>query len=197
MYKQENKNDVNIENSETKFKNPATKFSAFCFEWIESIVQAIIVVVFLMTFLFRIVSVNGTSMLDTLHHADKVIVWKWNYTPTDRDVVVISRGQNLDEPLIKRVIATEGQSLSVDFSDGSVTVDGVKLNETYIKEQMWLQGDADIPSVVPKGYCFVMGDNRNHSADSRFKEVGLIPNENVIGKANFIIFPFDRIGAIK
>jgi signal peptidase I len=197
MYEQENRADGNNRDSETKFKNPATKFSAFCFEWLESIVQAIIVVVFLMTFLFRIVSVNGTSMLETLHHADKVVVWKFNYVPTDSDVVVISRGQNLDEPLIKRVIATEGQTLSIDFSDGSVTVDGVKLNETYIKEKMWLQGDADIPSVVPKGYCFVMGDNRNHSADSRFKEVGLIANENVIGKATFIIFPFDRIGAIK
>ncbi len=198
MYKQEskNENDISGENSEMKFKNPATKFSAFCFEWLESIVQAIIVVVVLMAFLFRVVNVSGTSMLNTLHDADKVIVLKLNYVPKDGDVVVISRGQNLDEPLIKRVIATEGQTLSIDFSDGSVTVNGVKLNETYIKEPMWLQGDGDIPSVIPKGYTFVMGDNRNHSLDSRFNEVGLIANENIVGKANFIVFPFNRIGAI-
>ena len=61
---------------------------------------------------------------------------------------------------------------------------------------MWLQGDGDIPSVIPKGYTFVMGDNRNHSLDSRFNEVGLIANENIVGKANFIVFPFNRIGAI-
>ncbi len=197
MYEQENKMSDNNGNLKAKVKNPASKFSAFCFEWLESIVQAIIVVVILMTFLFRVVNVSGTSMLDTLHDADKVIVLKWNYAPKSGDVVVISRGQNLDEPLIKRVIATEGQSLSIDFSDGSVTVDGVKLNETYIKEPMWLQGDGDIPAVVPKGYAFVMGDNRNHSLDSRFKDVGLIVNENIVGKASFIIFPFNRIREIK
>lgn len=197
MYKQEDKTNNSDENLNTKFKNPATKFSTFCFEWLESIVQAIIVVVFLMTFLFRVVNVSGTSMLDTLHDADKVIVVKWSYAPKSGDVVVISRGQNLDEPLIKRVIATEGQSLNINFSDGSVTVDGVKLDETYIKEPMWLQGDGDIPAVVPKGYSFVMGDNRNHSLDSRFKDVGLISNENIVGKASFIIFPFDRIREIK
>ncbi len=197
MYKQENKNDNNNENLKVKFKNPATKFSAFCFEWLESVVQAIIVVVVLMTFLFRVVNVSQNSMLNTLHDADKVIVWKWNYTPADGDVVVITRGQNLDEPLIKRVIATQGQSLSIDFSDGSVTVNGVKLDETYIKEPMWVSGDGDIPDVIPEGYTFVMGDNRNNSLDSRFKDVGLIANENIVGKASFIIFPFDRIGEIK
>lgn len=197
MYKQENKTDGDSENLETKFKNPATEYSAVCFEWMESIVQAIVVVVFLMTFLFRIVSVDGSSMLNTLHDADKLIVWKWNYAPSNSDVVVISRGQTLDKPLVKRVIATQGQSFSIDFSNGSVTVNGVKLNETYIKEPMRVRGNADIPSVIPQGYSFVMGDNRNNSSDSRFEEVGIIPNENIIGKANFIIFPFNRIGAIK
>lgn len=197
MYEQEDETNNSDENLNKEFKNPATKFSTFCFEWLESIVQAIIVVVVLMTFLFRVVNVSGTSMLNTLHDADKVIVVKWSYAPKSGDVVVISRGQNLDEPLIKRVIATEGQSFSIDFSDGSVTVDGVKLTETYIKEPMWLQGDADIPSVIPKGFSFVMGDNRNHSLDSRFQDVGLIANENIVGKASFIIFPFDRIREIK
>lgn len=190
-------NGVSEKKELQKFKNPASAYSRFCFEWLESIVQAIVIVVILMTFLFRVVNVSGTSMLNTLHDADKVVVIKWGYTPTAGDVVVISRGQNLDEPLIKRVIATQGQTLSIDFSDGSVIVDGVKLSETYIKESMWLQGDADIPTVVPQGYCFIMGDNRNHSMDSRFKEVGLISNENIVGKASYILFPFNRIGVIR
>ena len=75
-------------------------------------------------------------------------------------------------------------------------VNGKLLNETYIKEKMWLKGDAEIPMVVPEGYAFVMGDNRNNSTDSRFEEVGLIPYDDIIGKASFIIYPFDRIGKI-
>ena len=177
--------------------NPAGNFASVCFEWMESIVQAVIVVVVALTFVFRIVNVSGWSMLNTLRDGDKVVVMKWYYQPHDGDVVVISRGQYLNEPLIKRVIATEGQSLSIDFSKGSVTVDGKLLNETYIREPMWLQGDGNIPDKIPEGYTFVMGDNRNHSMDSRFKDVGLIENKNIVGKASLILYPFNRFGVIK
>ena len=191
MYNQD-KHEYN--NSE--FKNPAGKFSAFCFEWLESIVQAIIVIVIVLTFLFRVVNISGPSMEKTLFDGDKVVVWKWSYEPTKGDVVIISKGQHLDEPIVKRVIATQGDTLEIDFSDGSVIVNNKKLDETYIKEPMWVQGDGEIPSVIPQGYTFVMGDNRNHSMDSRFEDVGLIDNEDIVGKANFIIFPFGRFGGI-
>ncbi len=177
-------------------ENPASEFSATCFDWLESLTQALVLVVTIMAFFLRPVSVIGTSMLNTLHDADKVIVLKYGYVPKDGDVVVIRPIKNLDEAIIKRVIATEGQTLSIDFSDGSVTVDGKKLDEPYIRERMWVQGDGDIPSVIPKGYCFVMGDNRNGSLDSRFKDVGLVPNDKILGKAVCIIFPFDRLGVI-
>ncbi len=183
-------NDINS-------KYPTTYFSTFCFEWLESIIQAIIFVVIFMVFFFRIVNVSGISMLNTLHNADKVVVFKLNYIPKSGDVVVIKRGRYLDEPLIKRVIATEGQELDIDFSEGSVFVNGKKLEENYIKEPMYLQGDWNFRGKIPKGYSFVMGDNRNHSLDSRFKTVGLIENKNIIGKACFVIFPVDRIGKIR
>ncbi|MBR2579130.1 MAG: signal peptidase I [Clostridia bacterium] len=187
----------NLVNGESeKFENPASEFSSTCFDWLESLAQALVLVVIVMAFFLRPISVIGTSMLNTLHDADKVIVWKYGYTPRNGDIVVIRPVKNLDEAIIKRVIATEGQTLSIDFSDGSVTVDGEKLDEPYIKERMWVQGDGEIPSVIPEGYCFVMGDNRNGSLDSRFKEVGLIPNDKIIGKASMVIFPFDRFGAI-
>lgn len=179
-----------------KVENPASEFSATCFDWLESLTQALVLVVIIMTFFMRPVSVKGTSMLNTLHDYDKVIVMKYGYVPKDGDVVVISPVKNLKEAIIKRVIATEGQTLSIDFTDGSVFVDGKKLNEPYIKERMWVQGDGEIPTVIPKGYCFVMGDNRNGSLDSRFEDVGLIPNEKILGKASFIIFPFNRFGII-
>ena len=174
-------NDSDFGNKEyVDSENPASSFSASWFDWLEALIQSIIFVVFIMTFLFRLVNVKGTSMLNTLFDADKVMVSRFNYVPKDGDIVVISPVNELDDPIIKRVIATEGETLSIDFNDGSVTVNGVKLNETYIKEKMWLQGDGDIPSVVPKGYCFVMGDNRNGSFHSRFKDVGLIPYGSVI-----------------
>ncbi|MDY2856686.1 MAG: signal peptidase I, partial [Oscillospiraceae bacterium] len=95
-----------------------------------------------------------------------------------------------------RVIATEGESLSIDFKTGTVTVNNVVIDEPYIKDLTTKQGDAEIPSVIPKGMVFVMGDNRNHSTDSRFTAVGLIDEKDIIGAAPFVIFPFDRIKAL-
>ena len=168
------------------------KIFSICFDWIESIVQAVIIVVFLMNFVFRTVNISGDSMRNTLHNNDKVIIRLWNYTPKSGDIVVIKRGNKLETPIIKRIIATEGQKLNIDFNQGTVSVDGRKIYEPYIKERMWLRGDADIPDIIPNGYCFVMGDNRNNSTDSRFEEVGLIPYSNIVGKATYIIFPLNR-----
>lgn len=188
--KSENKEDG------VSFKNPAGKFSGFCFEWLEILIQSIIIVVMLMTFAFRVITVDGDSMRETLHHQDRLIVMRWDYTPQNGDIVVISEGKYVDKPIIKRVIACEGQSLEIDYSKGTVTVDGKVLNETYIKEPMWQQGNVDIPKIIPKGYYFVMGDNRNNSSDSRFSEIGLIPREHIVGKASFRVFPFNAIGVL-
>ena len=138
------------------YENPASKFSTFCYEWSESIVQVFIISVILMTFLFRFFTVDGESMMNTLLNKDKVAVVRLNYKPTQGDVVVIKHGQNFDKPLIKRVIATQGQTLKIDFDAGTVTVNNIQLDEPYIKEKMWLTGDNIIPEVIPDGYCFVM-----------------------------------------
>ena len=177
-------------------ENVSREMFNFFFDWLECIIQSIILVVIGFLFVFRIVNISGRSMYNTLHDGDKIIVFKWNYHPKAGDVVVIKRGQYLDEPLIKRISAPGNQRLSLDFATGTVAVDGKILNESYIWEPMRLQGDNDIPDIIPEGYCFVMGDNRNHSRDSRFKDVGLIPYENISGKATFIIYPFDRLGEI-
>ena len=188
MYNLENKNEqpsVQTDSEKIAYKHPASKFSTFCYEWSESIVQVFIISVILMTFLFRFFTVDGESMMNTLLNKDKVAVVRLNYVPTQGDVVVIKHGQNFDKPLIKRIIATQGQSLKIDFDAGTVTVNNIKLDEPYIKEKMWLTGDNTIPDVIPEGYCFVMGDNRNNSGDSRHTMIGLIPNEDIIGKAKF------------
>lgn len=167
------------------------------FEWVEAMLTAIIVVVIICSFVFRIVAVTGHSMENTLHDQDRIIVTNFNYKPKTGDIVVVSHGQHLKDPLVKRVIATEGQTLRIDFNTGEVYVDGVLLDESaYIKNPTTTPGDMEIPSVIPEGYVFVMGDNRQISLDSRYVDVGLIDVRNIMGKAQWIIFPFNRIGDI-
>ena len=173
-----------------------TSFSKSCFEWMQAIISAVIIVVLILTYAFRMVEVSGSSMEDTLLSEDRVVVTSLFYTPQPGDIVVISHGEVYDKPIIKRVIATEGQSLQIDFNAGKVIVDGVELDEPYIKNPTTNRGDLEIPSVIPKGKVFVLGDNRAVSQDSRYRVIGLIPVENIIGKAQFIVFPFDRMGKL-
>ena len=124
-----------------------------------------------------------------------LIISNFMYTPKYGDIVVISHGEKYDDPIIKRVIATEGQALSINYTTGEVSVDGVILDEPYIKgKTIKLRHPLDIPDRIPKGYVFVMGDNREGSLDCRSTEIGLIPVENIIGKAEWRIFPFNTIG---
>lgn len=165
-----------------------------CFEWLQAIISALVIVVLLLTFVFRLVDVDGLSMYETLHDHDKVFVTSLLYEPHDGDIVVISHGQEYNKPIIKRVIATAGQTIKIDYDKGHVIVDGVIIDEPYIREAMEYKEvfDNPIPDVVPEGMVFVMGDNRNNSLDSRSQRVGLINKDDIIGKAQAVVFPFDR-----
>ena len=167
------------------------------YDWVNSIIVAVVAVVILLTFCFRLIDVDGRSMEPTLINTDKVIVTNLFYTPNNGDVVVISHGEKYDKPLIKRVIATEGQTLDIDFENYKIYVDGVLIDEPYIQGET-IEGNADIPDVVPEGKVFVLGDNRPVSLDSRSREVGLIDEESIIGKAQFVIIPHSyREGSLK
>lgn len=196
MIKKDITSDEEKEISNQEDEQPVTA-AGFVFEWTNALFTALIIVFLLLTFVFRQVTVNGESMMDTLKNGDRLIVSSLMYTPKNGDIVVVSHGNNYSEPIIKRVIATEGQSLSINYDTGAVTVDGVLLDETYIKgTTRQLRNPLSIPSVIPEGYVFVMGDNREHSLDSRSNEIGLIPVENIIGKAEFRIYPFNTIGSV-
>lgn len=161
------------------------------YDWLGSLFTALICVLIVMTFFFRVIDVDGPSMESTLINTDKVIITDLFYTPHQGDIVVISHGEKYEKALIKRVIATEGQNLMIDFENNKVYVDGELLDEDYIQGYTKL-GDRtpeEVNGIIPEGKVFVMGDNRTVSLDSRFKEVGLINVSDIIGKAQIDIIP--------
>ena len=163
-------------------------------DWLGSLVAALVVVLLLMTFCFRIIDVDGTSMEPTLIDTDKVVITDMFYTPKDGDIVIISHATNYNKPLVKRVIATAGQDVQINFDKNEVYVDGVKLDEPYI-QGITIPGDipaSELNGIVPEGKVFVMGDNRKVSLDSRYREVGYIEESSIIGKAQLDVIPHKR-----
>ena len=179
------------------------------YEWVQSLVGSVLVVVAIFTFVIRMMGVDGHSMLYTLQHGDRLLVvnsmlyhdYKYG------DIVILRKnGVFDDDPIVKRVIAVEGQTVDIDFTEGIVYVDGEALEEDYIREPTYTAEGTEFPLTVPEGSIFVMGDNRNGSSDSRDYRLGTVDTRYVIGKAAFLIFPgpdyetekrdFKRIGVI-
>ena len=172
----------------TRIKLNENVVSSNIYDWVNSIIVAVVAVVVLLTFCFRLIDVDGQSMEPTLINTDKVIVTNLFYTPENGDVVVISHAEHYDDPLVKRVIATEGQTLKIDFATNEVFVNGELIEENYIQGTT-IEGDTEIPEVIPEGKVFVMGDNRSNSLDSRYEKIGLVDEDSIIGKAQFVIIP--------
>lgn len=167
------------------------------YDIMRSVLVSASVLILIITFVFTMVIVDGRSMQHTLESGDKLLVTKLGYEPKDGDVIVVGKSEDgYSKPIVKRVIATEGQTLEIDFEKQTVTVDGKVLDEPYVSSET-IQGTAEIPKVIPEGYVFVMGDNRYVSMDSRYSEIGLIHVSDIVGKASFVLFPFDRFGFIE
>ena len=172
-----------------------------------SVVLTVILIVFL--FCFRIAVVEGSSMYDTLVDGDYILLLNNVLAgkPEYGDIIVASKNSYKDgEPIIKRVIATEGQTVDIDFQKGIVSVDGVELDEPYIFTSTKNADRSPLHVTVDEGCLFVMGDNRGNSLDSRSSVIGQIDCREIVGKAIFLIFPgnddgaekrqYDRIGVI-
>ncbi len=159
--------------------------------------------------LLRVVVVSGPSMNNTLHDGDLLLLINnvLYRDPQQGDIIVASKDSFKNgEPIIKRIIATEGQEVDIDFYKGIVYVDGKALDEPYTLTPTNMTEGIEFPLVVDKGCVFVMGDNRNSSLDSRSEDIGLIDCREIMGKAVFLIFPgadeatkkrdFKRIGVL-
>lgn len=182
------------ENTESPEKSLSSRIEIY--DWLESIVTAIVACILIFVFLGRIIDVEGTSMVPTLNDRDKVLMSGLFYTPRQGDIIVLTKKSFSEIPLVKRVIATEGQTVDIDFSTGEVWVDGKLLDEPYISEPTRRSFDVRFPLVVPDGYIFVMGDNRNHSTDSRDSQVGFVDKRCVLGKVYLRIWPLSAFGKV-
>lgn len=190
-------------------KDKATSpFISMLLEGFDVVVSAMIAVIIMFVFIFKVPTIEGNSMNDTLINGERVIISNVLYEPKYGDIVVISRNytnsaDNLERysmPIIKRVIATEGQTVDIDFEKGIVYVDGKALNENYTKTPTNLSYDVKFPLTVKENCVFVMGDNRNDSLDSRSSQIGdggMIDKRYILGKALIRIFPFDKFGTIE
>ena len=161
-------------------------------DWISSVVVAFFAIFLIFTFLFRAVSVSGSSMVPTLRDKDWLAITNFNYTPQKGDIVVVTQPNDFNEPIIKRIIGTGGDTIDIDFVKGIVYRNGEALIEDYTNTPTNLSYDVSFPVTVPEGFVFVMGDNRNNSLDSRSTEVGLVDERYLLGKVAFRFIPVGK-----
>ena len=170
-------------------------------EWVETIVMAVVLVAVAFTFVARVITVDGVSMEPTYYNGDRVLVTKLAGQARQGDVVIVVGA--LEEPIIKRVVATEGQTVDFDPELGEVTVDGQPLPGSVfgIEDGITFVPDLpgmvmEFPQTVPEGCVFVLGDNRDNSTDSRFVTVGMVDQRNILGKVVFSLYPFSKSGVV-
>ncbi len=173
-----------------------TKFSEI-FDWFESIVVfTLVATMLILMFVVNFSSVSGISMQNTLQAGDRVFVQILAYSPKHGDVIITDSLIDFGNPLVKRVIAMGGDTVDINADTGEVIVNGQVLNEPYIGSSTNFAGNISYPLTVPGGQLFIMGDNRQASNDSRYKEVGFIDERDVVGKVLFRVSPFNNMGLI-
>ena len=168
------------------------------YDWIQSLISALLICVLVFVFVMRIMDVHGTSMVPTLHNGDKVLVSDLFYEPARGDIVVFKKdGYDDNKALVKRVVAVAGDVVNIDFDRGIVYINGEAAEEDYIDVLTTTKIDFIGPQTVPENCLFVLGDNRNASTDSRDKRIGMVDKRLVVGKVLLVIYPFNSFGGVE
>lgn len=203
-------NNVQTETTEPKKKGSFWQDAA---DMLEAVLISVFLVIMVFAYVLRPVTVEGHSMESTLQDQDKLFMTDLLYTPKRGDIVIVDNdishgfdangniieglGLGEEKRIIKRIIAVGGETLDIDFINGTVTIDGEVLDEPYINNlTINDEGAFDYPITIPEGYYFVMGDNRQHSSDSRHPLVGLVTEEQILGKAILRFAPLSKFGGI-
>lgn len=206
----ENNNEIQADVGEVKTK---ASFMSETFDWVESIIIAVIAIILIFTFLVRVTSVDGSSMYPTLVDQERLLVTDLFYSPSYNDIVILQANGLVNDkgeygkPIVKRVIGLPGDKINIDFSNGIVYRNGEALETEVIDGLIYEDGhtineytynsiDFAGEVTVPAGCIFVMGDNRNRSTDSRSRLVGMVDENYIIGKAFLRITPFSKFGTI-
>lgn len=190
-----NKDNETIENqNEKKEEKFLTRKDVF--DILQVFFQSIIIIALLFMFVFRFSVVHGASMSPTFNDNDWLLLSNLGFQAERGDIVVVSQPNDLDEVLIKRIIALPGETISLS-KDGYVMINGEKIKESYVSARIIERGNISFPHTVPEGHVFIMGDNRNDSTDSRFKEIGDIDIRYVVGEAKLRLFPLGQKWADK
>lgn len=166
-------------------------------EWYDSLIFSLAVIMVVFVFFIRVATVYQHSMEPTLYEGNRVAIQSLLYTPKDGDVVVVDGFIDYGKPLVKRIIATEGETVDIDFTAGIVYVNGAALVEPYVAAPTTRSGDVTFPLTVPEGKVFVMGDNRMNSKDSRNSEIGCVDKRDILGKVMYRTYPFNEMGVIQ
>ena len=180
-----------ITKKDKKDRTLKEKFIISFYENISMFAVGAVAVMLIFTFGFRVSGIEGTSMLPTLEDGDRVVLTAFDGKPERGQVVIITQPNAFNKPVVKRIIATENQTVDIDFTEGKVYVDGELLSEPYINNPTINGDDVVFPVTVPEGHVFVMGDNRQGSTDSRSTKIGFIDENYILGVVKYRMVNID------
>ena len=188
----------NKKNKAKEQVSPEVQARREAYDWIQSLISALLICVLVFVFVIRIKDVAASAMETTLKNGDKVLVSGLLYEPDRGDIVVFKKDSyNDNKALVKRVIAVAGDTVNIDFDNGIVYVNGEAIEEAYLDGSTNNKLDFIGPQTVPENCLFVMGDNRNASTDSRDKRIGMVDKRLVIGKVLLVVYPFSDFGGVE